>query len=139
MLAIPIQTSQVVELADISGEKLRYWKKCLPPIARRDGRKRGYNFAEVVALAAISEAMTQFQLDISRFEGVAEDFFEAVERIVRDDAGSGYLYLSDDQVSIGEPVADAAEVSLIFRIGRIAERLRNRMTAPEPAAQLNLV
>lgn len=134
-----IPTAQVTELAGITGEQLRYWKGVLRPIARRDGRKGGYLFTEAVAIAAIGNAMAQFKLDISRFEAAAADFFEAVATILRDGSVTGAIYLSGDTVTVDAPADEADEVLLIFRIDRIAERLRAALTAAPPASQLSLI
>ncbi|WP_188055769.1 hypothetical protein [Sphingosinithalassobacter sp. CS137] len=139
MAGILIQTAQVTELAGITGEQLRYWKGALRPIAKRDGRKKGYSFAELVAIAAIGEAMAQFSLDISRFQESAEDFFAAVEAIVREQQTPGMVYLSGDQVSVGEPFPQDGEVALVFQINRLARRLREQMTSAPPPAQFSLI
>jgi hypothetical protein len=128
---IRIETSQLLDLAGITSDKLRYWKDMLPPIKGRDGRKQGYSFAEAVAIAAIASAMTRFRMDISCFSEHADEFFERVGAAI-EQGGAAILTIPPGEEESGQ-------VCLIFRIDKIAATLRDRLTAPLPSSQLRLL
>lgn len=135
--SIRIETAQVLELAGITSDKLRYWKDALPPIKGRDGRKHGYSFSEAVAIAAIAAAMRSFGIEISRFSDSAVALFGRVEDLVSDPAGPVVLELPTELQPSGARDAGIADVVLRFHIGRIADRLRERLTSAE-VPQLSL-
>lgn len=135
--SIRIETAQVLELAGISSDKLRYWKDALPPIKGRDGRKHGYSFSEAVTIAAIAAAMRSFGIEISRFSANANALFDRIEDLLSDQAGSLVLELPMGLEPNGARDRGSPDVVLCFHIDQIANRLRERLTSSE-VPQLSL-
>jgi hypothetical protein len=69
------QPAQVLEIAGISKDTLRHWKKFIGPIAGVDGRRHQYTLTELVGICMIARAIQDLGLQISQFSGYADMLF----------------------------------------------------------------
>ena len=72
------QPAQVLEIAGISKDTLRHWKKFIGPISGVDGRRHHYTLTELVGICMIARAIQDLGLQISQFSNHAEKLFQGL-------------------------------------------------------------
>jgi len=69
------QPAQVLEIAGISKDTLRHWKRFIGPISGVDGRRRQYTLTDLVGICMIARAIQDLGLQISQFSDHADELF----------------------------------------------------------------
>ncbi len=135
-------TRQILELADISREMLRHWKKALPPLFGRDGRSDRYSYSELVAICVIAQAVTKLTIPVSRFTENAERLFEDIDRQLRPGGVLLVLCILPDQlIFVTEKELLNLEVGSFIRLDVVVDRLNARAFSEDgqpKQAQLDL-
>jgi hypothetical protein len=127
------QTRQVLELADITGDTLRHWKKQLPPISTVDGRSGQYTPSQLVCICAIASAVSGLGVPISRFSVEAEFVFDTVERYTTDRRRNLSLMVSPTRISfINDDDHVEEETYAVVRLNPIWDRLQNALLEADP-------
>jgi hypothetical protein len=122
-------TAQLLELTGMSAERLRHWKKVLPPIADRDGRSGRYTFEEIAALAVIAYAVEELEMQIAVFSGMANEIFGvfAEERV---ESPGAALCISRDEVALAVGAAlPEWQAMAVIRTAPILEALMSKLHA----------
>jgi DNA-binding transcriptional MerR regulator len=127
------ETAQVLEIAGISKDTLRHWKKVLVPISRLDGRSVRYSLPELVAICVIARATQELGVTISQIAKSADWLFaEANDRLPTDHDGD-IIYLLPDGTGVWSPsLLGDIDAAIKIRIGPILEKIR---LAPQQATQ----
>jgi DNA-binding transcriptional MerR regulator len=131
------ETAQVLEIAGISKDTLRHWKKVLQPISRYDGRSAKYSLAELLAICVIARATQDLGVTISQITKSADWLFAEAGNRMLPEHHQAVVYLLPDGGGIwstGLPIE--IDAAIIIRIGPILDKIRS---APDQAqAQLAL-
>ena len=119
------ETAQVLEIAGVSKDTLRHWKKVLAPISRIDGRSARYSLSELVSICVIARATQELGVAISQIAKSAEWLFAAAEdHLPVGQHERGIVYLLPDGSGLWStnplPNLDAA---IAIRIAPILERI----------------
>jgi len=127
------QTRQVLDLADITGDTLRHWKKQLPPIAKVDGRSLQYTPSQLVCICAIASAVSGLGIPISRFSAEAETLFDTIERYTTERRQNLSLLVTPSKITF---VRDADQIEeatcVLVRLDPIWERIQNALLEADP-------
>ena len=132
------ETAQVLEVAGISKDTLRHWKKALPPIAHLDGRSAKYSLAELIGVCVVARAVEGLGVTVSHMAKCSQWLFSEVA--VRCAHCSGVLYLLPDGSGIWLE-ADRAhfEAAIVIKIDPIVEHIRRSLAQGSvPDIQLSL-
>lgn len=129
-------TSQILDLAGISKEMLRHWKRALPPLFGRDGRSDRYSYAELVALCAIAQAVTKLTIPVSRFTDNAVWLFEEIERQLKPGGALLILCILPDRLTfLTERELANVEAGSFIRLDVVVDRLSTRAFSEEEQPQ----
>lgn len=121
--------SQVLQLAGISKDAIRHWKLHLGPLRHKDGRSQTYTFSEIVAIAAIADAVKVFGLSVERLAPMADRLFALVAKATEPDRSPGNLLVGPENVAWEAEIPQTtANCILILPLGPIIVRIRNRIT-----------
>ena len=136
------QTAQVLEIADISKDTLRHWKRFIPPISDIDGRRRQYTLAELVGICLIAKATQALGFQISQFSQHADALFEKLLTQLPPEGVPQVLCIVPGAIFFGEesvlPDADAiAYIKIRPILDHVASALRHE-APPPPKLQLSL-
>jgi hypothetical protein len=135
--------SQVLELATISKDTLRYWKEHLGPLRQKDGRSQSYTFAEVVAIGAVADAAALFGLSVERLGPMADQLFKLVAKATEPGRDPGMLLIGLDAVTWRTELPQAvATCTVIVPLGPVVARIRGQIAVSDvtnaPPAQYDL-
>jgi DNA-binding transcriptional MerR regulator len=119
------ETAQVLEIAGVSKDTLRHWKKILAPIGSVDGRSARYSLSELVSICVIARASQELGVAISQVAKSADWLFAAAEDHLAAERRGDIVYLLPDGTGLWssntQPIFDAA---ITIRIGPILDRIR---------------
>jgi hypothetical protein len=130
--------AQLLKLTGMSLDRLRHWRKEIPGLKQRAGRKAELSFEEVALLAVLSRATDALGLSVtlfaSKYDDLLADFQENPDigdkRIV--------LWLSPDKAVIGEVTnPPAAEALAMLEIAPVLARMVAEVQRPA-SQQLSL-
>jgi hypothetical protein len=120
--------SQVLELAGVSKDTIRYWKLHLAPLQRKDGRSQHYTFAEILAIAAIADAVSVFNVGVERLAPIADRIFELAAKAIELGREPGVLCLKAASVEWRpQPPHVVDACTLILPLEPLIRRLRARI------------
>ncbi|MGF1639967.1 MAG: hypothetical protein ACFCUO_03375 [Rhodospirillales bacterium] len=122
---------------------MRYWKRCLSPLRKKDGRSQTYTFAEVVAMAVIADAVAAFNVGVERLAPLADEFFELVANAVEPGREPGMICFGPASVAwLAVPPPDIDACMLILPLGAVVARIRSQIATVDapvmPPAQYEL-
>lgn len=133
--------AQVVDLAGITAETLRYWKKSMPSLAGKRGHAPCYTRAEIVGLIVIRQLTRDFKMDVSVLAPQSDALFTLCSsqwalpnrRLIR--------VTCDGRVTSHETgfEMDFGEAVIVFPLDKAIQELDDRLNEQEGAAQLELV
>ena len=132
--------SQVIVLADINAETLRYWKRFVPSLASKRGHTPCYTRAEIVGLIVIRRLVRDFKMDVSVLQPKSESLFSLCaaqwaapsRRLLRITcAGSVTAHEVLSETDFGEP-------TIVFPLDTAIEELEQRLNERESDPQLEL-
>jgi len=127
------QTRQVLEIADISGDTLRNWKKNLPPISSVDGRSVQYTPGQLVGICAVAAVVKNIGLPISRLAPEAEVIFDSIERYTLERARNISMIITATKLYFdvdNSPVTDATFI--IVKLNPIWDQIQNAFLEADP-------
>lgn len=133
--------AQVVDLAGITAETLRYWKKSMPSLAGKRGHAPCYTRGEIVGLIVIRQLTRDFKIDVSVLAPQSDALFtlctsqwaQPTRRLLR--------VTCDGRVTSHETGSemDFADAVIVFPLDKAVQELDDRLNEQEGAAQLELV
>jgi DNA-binding transcriptional MerR regulator len=128
------ETAQVLEIAGISKDTLRHWKKILPPIKKLDGRSTRYSLAELVVICVIARATQDLGVTISQIAKSADWLFAEADRHFSAEHNGSIIYLLPDGAAVWSTcVKTNIDAAIIIQIDPILERIR---LAPQRMEQM---
>lgn len=134
---VRLETAQVLELANLTKDTLRHWKRVLSPIRDRDGRSARYTLHEVAALAVIARAVHDLSVPISRFTEHAEGVFAEIETLMASGEKPKVLCVTPEDVLFTLPNSlPDAETMAIVRIEPVLRKLSEQISGA-PASPLH--
>lgn len=130
------ETAQVLEIAGVTKDTLRHWRKLLPPIKRFDGRSTKYSLPDLVAICVIARATQELGVTISQIAKSADWLFAEAENRVLAEHYHAIVYLMPDGKGIwATSLLTDLDAAIVIRIGPILDRIKS---APDTQAQLAL-
>jgi hypothetical protein len=119
------ETAQVLEIASVSKDTLRHWKKILAPISGMDGRAARYSLSELVSVCVIACATQELGVAISQVAKSADWLFAAAESQLLAEYEGGIVYLLPDGTGLWstDPLPDI-DAAIAIRIDPILKRIR---------------
>ena len=133
--------AQVTNLAGITAETLRYWKKAMPSLACKRGHTPCYTRAEIVGLIVIRHLTRDFKMDVSVLAPQSDTLFKLCSfqwaltsrRVLR--------VACDGRITSPETGSemDFAEAVIVFPLDRAVQELDDRLNEQEGTLQLELV
>lgn len=119
--------SQVLDLAEISKDTLRYWKAHMAPLRQKDGRSQSYTFAEIVAIGAVAQAVGLFGLGVERLGPMADQLFALVSKAIAPGRDPGMLFIGAESITWGTEIPEIAGCTLILPLNPVVARIRERI------------
>src|SRR3954470_23353672 len=90
------ETAQVLEIAGVTKDTLRHWKKVLTPISQFDGRSAKYSLGDLVAICVIARATQDLGVTISQIAKSADWLFAEAGNRVLTEHHQAIVYLMPD-------------------------------------------
>ena len=133
--------SQVVDLAGITAETLRYWKKSMPSLASKRGHAPCYTRAEIVGLIVLRQLTRDFKIDVSALAPQSDALFALCasqwalpsRRLLRVTCDGRFTSHE------AESGMDLQEAVIVFPLDKAVQELDDRLNEQESVAQLELV
>lgn len=133
--------AQVVDLAGITAETLRYWKKSMPSLAGKRGHAPCYTRAEIIGLIVIRQLTRDFKMDVSALAPQSDALFTLCSskwalpsrrllRVTCDGRITSHLTVSE---------IDFDEAVIVFPLDKAVQELDDRLNEQEGTTQLELV
>lgn len=133
--------AQLIAIADLSPETLRYWKKHLTPIAGKRGHAPCYSRADVVALIVVRRLVRDFKMDVSRLGQHSDQLFKLCSDAQWAQPNKRFLLVtSTGSVTAYQHLAekDFTEPSVVFPIDVAVRELEQHFNEQEHSSQLEL-
>jgi len=123
--------AQLLKLTGMSLDRLRHWRKEIPGLRQRAGRKAELSFEEVALLAVLSRATDELGLSVALFASQYDDLLADFEDNPDIGDEQTVLWLAPGKAIIGN-IANppAAEVLALLRIAPIVARLVAEVRRP---------
>jgi hypothetical protein len=122
---------QVRDALDLAPETFRHWKKTLPPIAERNGRRASYTLGDLLALAIVRALVENAGVRVGALHAVAATLFDQCRKqawtgferslLVLELARVRVTFISDSHF----PKIDA--IGIVVPCGPIISDLRERL------------
>jgi hypothetical protein len=133
------QTSQVLEIAGITKDTLRTWKRSIGPISKIDGRSGQFTLSELVGICMLSDAIQGLGIPVSTFSKYADTLFRELQHQLSPGGTPQTLYVLPTHVAFSLNVPDegiAAYVKIAPILRRILSAIQHEDFAID--AQLDL-
>lgn len=135
-----LSTEQMKALVGMGRSRHRHWKKCLEPIAGRDGRSATFTVQEVLALKVVAFLVDRSSVEVGKLKPISVALFKACELswpllqglVLIVDTHAGTV----EHRSRGERPLEYEDVEgkHIIPLDRLAARLKEELT-PDPEGQ----
>lgn len=132
----------VMELTRLSPETFRHWRKVLPPLARRKGRKR-FSVGDILAILVLKEITSIFCIQIKGFAPVAERLFDICNVLnwesYKDKIMSiNFEDLTIDFVNRNTMVSEIPAPLILVDISKHITRLKSKLLGESTSDQLEM-
>ena len=133
--------AQVVDLAGITAETLRYWKKLMPSLAGKRGHAPCYSRAEIVGLIVIRRLTRDFKVDVSLLAPQSDALFAHCASQWALPSKRLLQVTCDGRITSHQAglEMDFAEAVIVFPLDKAVQELDDRLNEQESGAQLELV
>lgn len=133
--------AQVVDLASITAETLRYWKKSMPLLAGKRGHSPCYTRSEIVGLIVIRQLTRDFKIDVSVLALQSDALFTLCSPRWTQPSRQLLRVTCDGQVTSHETGSkmDFTEAVIVFPLDKAVQELNDRLNEQEGATQLELM
>jgi hypothetical protein len=134
------QTAQVLQIAQLTKDTLRTWKKVIRPIAEVDGRRRQFTMGELVGLCMLARATHGLGLPISLFARDAEELFRQLQKQIPPAGSPLVLCITPKALSFSQtPDFENESIIALIKIAPILEEVFAKLRGESPTgAQLDL-
>lgn len=132
--------SQTLALVGITGETLRYWKKCMPPLAGKRGHAPCYTRAEIVGLIVVRRLVRDFRMDVSVMAAQSETLFGLCAAQWALQSRRLMRVTCDGRITAHEALAasDFFEAVIVFPLDMAIQELDDRLNEQEGEFQMEL-
>lgn len=130
--------AQLLKLTGMSLDRLRHWRKEIPGLKQRAGRKAELTFEEVALLAVLSRATDALGLPVTLFASRYDELLANFQENTDIGDKRFVLWLSPDQAVIADTLHPPdGEALVVLAIAPIVERLVAEIQRPS-SPQLRL-
>ncbi len=132
--------SQALDLVGITAETLRYWKKTMPPLAKKRGHAPCYSRAEIVGLIVVRRLVKDFRMDVSVLAAQSERLFDLCSAQWALPSRRLLRVMCDGRVTAHEALegVDFAEAAIVFPLDTAIQELEDRLNEHEGEMQMEL-
>jgi len=123
---------QVRSAIGVRPETFRYWKQCLTPLHKRDGKAPLFSVGEMLALSIVSQLVQLHKMDVSAIKPVAEQLFNQCSRPLLFSSQEALLWISIESEKLAV-VRDVRELPvdclyMVVPISQLWQRISDTLT-----------
>lgn len=122
--------SQVREIVGLTEEKMRVWRKALPPLLGRTGHAPVFTLADMLALSVILDLTDGYGAKVGHLTRVAPQLFAICEQAVNMGRFTSCIVLTPQEARLLQPDDlrfAAAKPHFVAHVGAVVDRLRSAL------------